>query len=51
MPMNSLNASAIEQLDGLFLLPGGCVEPGEAHLDKTLRELKEETGLHGASAL
>ena len=36
--------------DGLFLLPGGGVEPGETHLEATLRELREETGLRAESA-
>lgn len=36
---------AAEPLAGLFTLPGGLVEPGEALAEAALREMKEEVGV------
>lgn len=36
---------------GLWVAPGGKVEPGEGPVEGALRELREETGLHAGSAV
>lgn len=36
---------ALQNRDGIHILPGGRLEPGESHLGALHREIEEETGL------